>query len=277
MFALSKPLHVFILALTVASPFASVSARAAGGETAESLIAEGVELRRVGQDADALPKFEKAYQLSVNPRAAAQLGLCLQALGRWSEAEAKLSEALKSRGDRWVQKNREVLRDSLEAVKANVARVEVNGGPEGALVTVNGSEVGTFPLADAVVVNAGAVDIEVTKAGFARGFRSLNLTGGQYQRVLIRLEEARDLTPPPASVSLAPSPEASGAAAMEAGVVIQRADEPATRPVYKRAWFWGAVGAVVVAGALAVALGGSGDAPGPMVDDTGAYVPGGAP
>lgn len=271
-------LTAFLLSLILASPFASEAARASGADSAESLIAEGVELRRVGQDAEALSKFEKAYQLTPTPRAAAQLGLCLQAIGRWSEAEAKLSEALKAREDRWVQKNRDVLRESLEAVKANVARVEVNGGPDGAVVTINGREIGTFPLAQAVVVNAGAADIEVTKPGFVRGFRSLNLTGGQYQRVVIRLEEARDLTaaaPGPTPVSLAVNPEPGGAE--EAGALGERADKPAKGPFYRRAWFWGAVGAAVVAGALAVALGGGGEAPGPTVDEKGVYQLGAAP
>ncbi|MCG5053595.1 MAG: PEGA domain-containing protein [Myxococcales bacterium] len=268
-------LRAFFLGLVILS-----GGPAWAGDTAESLIAEGVELRRLGQDAEALSKFEKAYTQSSTPRAAAQWGLCLQALGRWSEAEARLSEALKARGDRWVQKNREVLRDSLEAVKANVARVEVNGGPDGALVTINGREAGTMPLQDAVVVNAGAVDIEVTKAGFARGYRSLSLSGGQYQRVLIRLEESLAPSAPVASAAANPLPTtpSDGFESVSAQETQLNDAEPAGSPVYKKAWFWGVVGAVVAASVVAVALsGGGGTTPGPEVDDTGTYNPGAQP
>ncbi len=83
---------------------------AEGPSNTKQLSAEAVELRRAGQDAEALPKFEEAYRLSPTPKAAAQLGLCLQALGRWSEADARLSEALKAKDDTWVRKNRDILR-----------------------------------------------------------------------------------------------------------------------------------------------------------------------
>src|SRR5947209_5434763 len=54
---------------------------------AESLIRDGVALRREQRDVQALPLFQKAYDLVRNARTAGQLGLCELSLGYWIEAE----------------------------------------------------------------------------------------------------------------------------------------------------------------------------------------------
>ena len=50
---------------------------------AENYIKRGNELRRSGRDQQALPLFEKAYEVAPSPRTAAQLGLCEVVLGYW--------------------------------------------------------------------------------------------------------------------------------------------------------------------------------------------------
>jgi hypothetical protein len=258
---------VFFAVVVVASSIAT----AAEPKRAEVLINEGIELRRAGQDAQALPKFEEAYRLSPTPRASAQWGLCLQAVGRWSEADGLLSEALKSKSDPWIAKNRTTLKDSLEQVKQNVARVEVYGGPDGAIVTVNGRNVGTYPLSGPAVVNAGNLDIEVTKAGFKRGYRSMTIAGGHYERVLIRLDEPEVASKP--APNLLPVNTGASTTAQESGVVAQTGQPSSNEPaIYQKPWFWVVVGAVVVGGVVAIALsaGGSGKV-GPIVDDQGTF------
>ncbi|MDX2023450.1 MAG: PEGA domain-containing protein [Deltaproteobacteria bacterium] len=237
----------------------------------QQLIAEGLELRRAGQDLEALAKFEEAYRLDPTPRAAAQWGLCLQAVGRWSEADAKLAEALKAKTDPWVAKNRATLKESLEVVKQNVGRIEVYGGPDGATVSVNGNIVGVYPLVGPVPVNAGTVDVEVTKEGFKRGYRSVAISGGQYQRVLIRLEERQEKAVAAASPApnLNPAPEQAPEGTVMDAAAPQTQDE---RPLYKKPWLWIAVGAVVAGGVVAIALSsGGGGTTGPQVDERGTF------
>lgn len=120
----------FIHVLTFISVLASASAFAQPAEKpAESLIKEGLKLRRAGRDIDALDRMQRGYDLEPTPRAAAQVGLCLQAVGRWSEADLKLSEALSATEDPWIVKNRATLKDSIEAIKVHVGRIEVIGSP----------------------------------------------------------------------------------------------------------------------------------------------------
>jgi hypothetical protein len=176
--------------------------------TAESLIQEGLELRRSGHDFDALAKFERAYTLSKTPRAAAQWGLCLQAVSRWSEADGLIAEALAATADPWVKKNRGILKDSLEAVKTHVGRVEVLGEPVGANVMVDGKQVGQLPLRAPVPVNEGSIDVEVSAPGYAAMSRTVTVTGSNYQRVVLKLKKSHDIataTPTVAQADVAPA------------------------------------------------------------------------
>lgn len=232
---------------------------------AESLIKEGLKLRRAGRDIDALDRMQRAYDLEPTPRAAAQVGLCLQAVGRWTDADLKLSEALSAPDDPWVKKNLATLKDSIESVKVHVGRVEVIGSPEGAEVLIAGKLFGRLPLATPVPVDEGTVDIEARASGHQSMIRTVSVRGGQYQKVVLRLE--RSMQPPgiaeavPASHGRSEPEISSNASPTES--------EAGDQPVYKKAWFWGTVGGLVVAGVLTAVLlsGGDTTTTGPVVID----------
>ncbi len=171
---------------------------------AEKLIRHGVELRKGHDDEAAAREFQKAYDLVHTPRAAAQLGLAEQALGRWEDAERHVDEALHAPADAWVARNRATLEEALGIIQAHLGRVEVIGDPAGAEVSVNGRSVGTLPLPNPVKVSAGEVDVEMHAAGYVAAQRTLTIVGGQYQRVVIHLakEGAAAEEPKPA-----PGPE----------------------------------------------------------------------
>ena len=247
----------FVLSLTVLCT-AGPQAHAAGASKnqAQHLINDGLDLRRAGKDTEALVKFEEAHRLSPTPRSSAQLGLCLQALGRWSEADVHLSDALNAKADAWVLKNRTTLKDSSEQVKQNIGRLEVNGGPDGAVVAINGRNMGTYPLPGALLVNAGNVDIEVTKPGFKRVLRSITIAGGRYERLLIRLEESEKVfAPTPATLPIsAAAPQTSEGSIVSTPVP----DAVESRPIYRKPWAWVILGALVVGGVVAIGLSTSG-------------------
>ena len=207
-------------AVALASPLAAVLVPVASAATpaqeAEDLIRRGISLRRVGDEAGALPLLQRAYELHRSPRTAVQLGLVEYALGRWADADEHLTEAYKYvETDSYIQKNRKEIEDWLRTVKKQVARVEITGEPVGAEVLVNGRLVGTVPLARAVAVSAGGVDIELRAPGHKSAFRTLTLTGGQYQPIVMRLQregggERNDYAAsPPAADEGEPAPVAA--------------------------------------------------------------------
>jgi hypothetical protein len=176
--------------VVVAATLPAAVALAASVDEAEKLIRHGIELRKAHDDEGAARAFQQAYDQVHTPRAAGQLGLAEQALGRWEDAERHVGEALHATGsDPWVVKNRATLDEALGTIQAHLGRVEVLGDPEGAEVSVNGRPVGKLPLADAVRVSAGEVDVEMRAPGYVPAQRTLTIIGGQYQRLVLHLSK----------------------------------------------------------------------------------------
>jgi len=140
--------------------------RAAQASEADELIRQGVSLRRTGDDAGALRRFEQAYQLEHGSRALAQVGLAEQALGRWSSAYDHLQQALDDGRDPWIKKSAAPLRQALDLVSDHVGHLEVLGGSPDAEVRIDGVTRGKLPLSRALTVSAGTVTVELVAPKF---------------------------------------------------------------------------------------------------------------
>jgi hypothetical protein len=179
---------LFTACLAVVASGADTTARAqSSGE--EDLNRRGIELRKAGNDAAARGVFQEMYDRFRSPRSAAQLGLAEQAVGRWEDAEAHVSEALRTPSDPWVAKHRAPLDQAIIAIRAHVARVEISGDPVGAEVLINGRSVGKLPLPRSITVPTGQVDVECRAPGHKTAVRTLSLGAAEYQRVFIRMEK----------------------------------------------------------------------------------------
>ncbi len=151
-------------------------------DTSEIYILKGIDLRKRGRDAAALPEFQRAYEMSKSPRAAGQLGLCEHALGAWTDAQGHLVEGLQTSADPWISKNRAALEGSLRIVRQHIGTLNITGGPPGADVLVGGRSVGRLPLEHSVSVNAGYVALEIRAAGYANFHQTLPIATGQFQK-----------------------------------------------------------------------------------------------
>lgn len=193
------PIAVLLLVLLATSV-----AVAGPSEDADAAIVRGVALRKQDNDVGALEEFRKAYALSPSPRAAAQMALAFQALGRWVEAEERIGEALRGDQDPWITKNRAALESARKVIEEHVGRVEVLGGPAGAQVFVEQRPAGTLPLGRPVGATAGVVALEVRAPGFLPVTRNISVSPGRLSRETVQL--VRD----PASLTGADPAAASG-------------------------------------------------------------------
>jgi hypothetical protein len=202
-----------MLVLVLSAMAAGGAARAGDSAQAEAFIQQGVELRRQGRDAPALPLFQKAYDLVATPRTAGQLGCGEMALGYWLDAEQHLGEALASPDDSWVSRNLKTLNDALTRVRANLGEIVLSGAPAGAKVTVNHRPVGLLPLAKPVRVAKGKTEIEVSAPGFLAMTQTLQVEGGARVQLVAQLVKAPPVAGTPGtSVTLAAADPAGAAA-----------------------------------------------------------------
>ncbi len=178
------------MALVVLSTMTVVSqGLARANDRVEDLVRQGIELRRAHNDQAALEVFRSAYEISPSPRLQAQIGLAEQAVGQWIDAERDLSGALQAARDPWVARNTRTLRAAATAVEKHLGSLEVVGSPAGALVRVDGREVGNLPLAIPARVTAGEVLVSVSAPGYVELNRKLGVAVGGLTREIFTLHE----------------------------------------------------------------------------------------
>lgn len=228
----------------------------------DELTARGLELRRQGKDRDALPLFQRVLEQTRTPKAAAQEGLCEQALGLWLPAEAHLRDALAHPGDPWIERNAAALQGSLQAVHAHLGTIEIWGTPAGARVSVDGQSRGTLPVARGTVPEGRRV-VSVDARGFVAEERAVEVVAGTLVREHVALVPWSAGQPPgvaAGSVAIAaPSPAVippSGPAAAGVNLRSSASPPPAAPPdgILRRWWFWAVLGGVAVAGGVSAYL-----------------------
>jgi len=277
----ARPLHflrrvALALVLAIAGGMAlPAEAQSATGRSAkaEELIRQANDLRRQGHDERAVPLLRQAYEIAHSARTAGQLGLAEMALGYWLSAETHLNEALAETRNPWVGKHHSALDSALRETQTHLADLRIEGNPDGAEITVNGSVVGTLPLGAPIRVNEGRVTIE----GRAPGRKPRTLTTTVAARATERVQMTLEPEDDPAALAgsarvVSPSPVAAQSAADDTGGARparnERADGAARRarpgesqpdadqqgelPAWRRALPWALLGGAVVAGGVGV-------------------------
>ena len=179
------------------------SVRAAEPESADQLIARGVELRKKGDHAGALREFQAAHEKDPSGRTLAQMGIAEATLQRWVDAENHLSQALESTIP-WIEKNRATLEQTLQTVRTHTAEISIYG-TTGAVVTVGDKIVGRIPLPSTPLVNEGTVTIRVESPGHIPFVQTLPAKGGT-QLVVTATLEPLPPEPPPIPAPAVPAP-----------------------------------------------------------------------
>jgi len=208
-----------LCSVAAATPtWAQSAASSSNSSSAQELLDRGVELRRTNQDAEALALFRQALDLEPeSSRAQAHLGTTYQALGRWVLAETFLTQALAHPGDEYLERHREALQQALEFVKDHLGLLDVQGGPAGAQVLLNGQRIGSLPLAEPARVPVGAYLMEVALDGHYGLNRPVRIS----RRALTR-EDVELLPLSPAARRTGPANGAASSAAPISGEPVGR-------------------------------------------------------
>jgi hypothetical protein len=187
-------LAVALLATAFARDAGAQAVEAAEPSDEDTAIRQGVALRREGRDSDAVLVFQRAYDRWRTPRAAAQLGLCEQALGRWVLAERHVREALATASDPWVQRTRETLESAMRVAEQHLATIEILGGNDGAELFIDGERVGQLPATRSLRVVIGALRLEARRTGIATIVRTVELVAGGVERVSLPVQTVSNAT-----------------------------------------------------------------------------------
>jgi hypothetical protein len=145
----------------------------------EDLIQRGIALRRAAKDDAALAVFLEAEKRAPNSvRILLHATTAAQGCGKWVVAHSYLRRASLYRTDPYYQRYRNAIRTVEDTVEQHVGQFRTLGAPAGAEVLLNGQRVGVLPMDEAVVVEVGAYELEVSKPGYFPLRRPVTVSGG---------------------------------------------------------------------------------------------------
>jgi tetratricopeptide (TPR) repeat protein len=176
-------------ALAFAQDESGTRSEAGSGGSADDLVAQGIALRRSGQDAEALAVFQRAEALEPgSTRILVHLAAAHQALGEWEAADRYLTRALAQPNDPYIQRHESMLASARRRIDAHIGSLEVSGGPPGTQVWLNGRLVGELPLTETVRIEGGIYTLEARLPRHYPITRSVAIAGGSLVRESIRLQ-----------------------------------------------------------------------------------------
>jgi tetratricopeptide (TPR) repeat protein len=198
----------------VCAPASRASAAPSGASGAAPSKDEASERFRAGvafyKDRDfaaALVEFKRAYELSPNYRVLYNLGQCSQELKDYATALGAFERYVRE-GGKEIDKKRKLEVDAVIVELAKkVARLTIEVSVEGAEVVLDDVSLGTSPLAEPALVNAGRRRFTITADGHETLQRVVDVAGADARTLRFDLVKRAANTAPTVVVAPAPPPE----------------------------------------------------------------------
>ncbi|MBL9023858.1 MAG: hypothetical protein JNL21_16810 [Myxococcales bacterium] len=196
----------FLLLTSVACCFIARSARADDGTIAEALFRAGREAMTRGDYVVACDRFGESQRLDPAPGTLLNLGECSEKLGRLASAWRAYVEA----GDRLAagDPRQTFARNKVDELAPRLPRVRVLLSPEaaGCTVAIAGTKLGPSTLDQALPVDPGSFDVELSCEGRAPTHTAV--AASESRTVEVSLRPGPPLETPAAVAPAPPAPVA---------------------------------------------------------------------
>jgi tetratricopeptide (TPR) repeat protein len=182
------------------------STQAAAQEDARALFTRGQTAYQQGDYETAVSAWNRAYELDARPLIQYNLAQAYERLGRLQDAAQALDRYLETAepGDQYqadARARRSALRERLSRTG-----ITVRGGPDGAIILIDGQEWGRTPRPDRISVDPGSHQVVVRHDGYRDFTAAVVVPAGQSVEIAVNMEEA----PVDSDGGAGPSPQASG-------------------------------------------------------------------
>ncbi len=154
----------------------------------------GVKLFDEEKYSEALAEFEQAYALKPHPLVLYNLATAHRALSQYDQAVDFYNRFLSEGADAVDKKRLKRAKKELKQLLALVARLTVTTAPDGATVSIDGREIGTSPLDEALVVGPGDHVVSAALEGHQPAERTLRVASGDALDVALTLAETPEET-----------------------------------------------------------------------------------
>ncbi len=148
----------------------------------------GIALAKSGDLAAAVDAFQSAYRTSPHYATLYNLAQAYAGLGKPVEAAETLERFLKEGDSKIDPERRREVEALLARQKEQVGVLELTVTPEGSEVFVDGKSIGSGPVPERLLLEAGHHVLAVRKSSYVPRLESLELAGQQTVRLTLALE-----------------------------------------------------------------------------------------
>ena len=219
------PIIVLVVLGWTSSARAGESSTDDARETARLHYARGLELAGQADYEAALREFTEAYRASPHFAVLYNMGQAEFALGRPAEAIESLSKYLRDGQEQVPPARRQEVQAQIALLESLFAELTIATDRSGALITVDGREVGRTPLYQPIRLATGTHKVAATLEGMAAINRTVTLAPGDRQVLNLEIPTS------PAAPARVPDVEPQQAVLPPEGVPAQSATNPKAPPV----------------------------------------------
>lgn len=229
-FATSLVASLCVTAVALAQPSKPPAAAPEGiarTDQARELYLKGVALYEQGQFEKAEAAFLAGWALKKHYQIASNLGACEMKLGRYRDAAEHLAFFLREQPPTGSRDDRKRTQALFDEARAKVGAVSLTVSVPGAVVSVDGREIGPAPLPAEVYVDPGTRTFVASHGSYKDAQQIVQATAGGALKVTLTLEALTGPGPQPPGGQVPPAPGGArmpvvitGAALGGAGVVL---------------------------------------------------------
>lgn len=139
--------------------------------------------------ANAIIKFQRAYELSNDPRLLLNVAICAKNLRRYTLVFSTLDKLKEDKSPLLTDGDRQAASELAKTVLAFVSPLKLTVNEAGAAVFVDDDQVGTTPLTKEVLLDVGKRRIRVTKPGYKEYVHTGDVAGGTDYVLNVELEK----------------------------------------------------------------------------------------
>jgi hypothetical protein len=189
----------------VAQPQAVVDVRTQLSDPAKHAWDAAKQLANAADYRGALVEFQRAYELSHNPRVLFNLGVTEKLLTHYARAVDAWDKELREGAGQLSPAELQELKNAITIVQQFVTTIEVSANEEGATLYVDDYAIGKTPFTGPVRIDVGKHVLKLSKDGFVDGIKPVDVASGQMTPVQFRIEPVNKTALVSVTVGGAPS------------------------------------------------------------------------
>lgn len=201
-------------------PPAAAPPGSAKTDQARELFLKGVTLYEQAQFEKAEAAFLAAWALKKHYQIASNLGACEMKLGRYRDAAEHLAFFLREQPQTASRDDRKRTQALFDEARAKIAAVTLMVSVPGAVVSVDGREIGAAPFSTDVYVDPGARTFVAAHGSYRDAQQVVQATAGGTHAVTLKLDALTGPAPQPPEGQTPPAPSGARMPVIITGAVL---------------------------------------------------------